>query len=110
MIVTGAIRPLSGAIYHDDRKPLSRWLASQQRYAAKEAEYLLSRDRNLLRTIDRIRLACWPAPICVVFYTLFVKRCLFDGLAGWYYALQRLIAETMIALAIIDRRLKDAVK
>lgn len=108
--ITGAIHALSGTIYHDDRKPLSRWFTSQQRYAAEEAEYLLSRDRSFLRTIDRIRLACWPAPICVVVYTLIVKRCLFDGIAGWYYALQRLTAETMIALAIIDRRLKNTPK
>ena len=35
--------PLRGVIYHDDRKPLSRWLAAQQRYAVDEADYLLNR-------------------------------------------------------------------
>ena len=47
----------------------------------------------------------WPAPIGVFLYTLFVKRCLFDGWPGWYYALQRTIAEMLIALEIADRRL-----
>jgi len=29
-----------------------------------------------------------------------------DGWPGWYYALQRLCAETLIALEIIERRLR----
>jgi glycosyltransferase involved in cell wall biosynthesis len=104
--VSGEIRPLAGLIYHDDRKPLARWFASQQRYAAQEADYLLSRDRTALRGFDRIRRAAWLAPIAVLFYTLIIKRCLFDGWAGWYYVLQRVLAETMVALEIIDRRLR----
>ena len=42
----------------------------------------------------------------VLFYTLFVKLCLLDGWPGWYYALQRVTAEILIALEIIDRRLR----
>jgi len=38
VVVDGDIRPLDGVIYHDDRKPLSRWLASQGRYAQAEAD------------------------------------------------------------------------
>jgi hypothetical protein len=37
---------------------------------------------------------------------LFIKGCLLDGWHGWYYALQRLLAETLIALEILDRRLR----
>jgi hypothetical protein len=43
----------------------------------------------------------------VTIYVLFVKGCLLDGWAGWFYALQRCIAEAMLALAIIDRRLRQ---
>jgi glycosyltransferase involved in cell wall biosynthesis len=107
VIVSGEIRPLARVIYHDDRKPLSRWFASQQRYAAQEADYLLSSNRRELRGFDRIRRAGWPAPIIMLFHTLLIKRCLFDGWAGWYYVLQRVLAETMIALAINDRRLRS---
>jgi hypothetical protein len=92
--------------YHDDRKPLARWFTSQQRYSPEEAEYLLNTPRNALRRNDKIRLMGWPAPIAVFFYTLFVKGCLFDGWAGWYYALQRATAEMMIALEVTDRRLR----
>jgi glycosyltransferase involved in cell wall biosynthesis len=105
VMVAGKIVPLSGVVFHDDRKPLARWFASQQQYARQEAEYLLASDRKALRKTDRIRLAAWPAPLAVFFYTLIFKGCLLDGWPGWYYALQRLLAETLIALEIIDRRL-----
>jgi len=105
--VTGKVLPLTGPIYHDDRKPLARWLASQSIYALREAEHLLSANRSALKRVDQIRLAVWPAPFLVLLYTLFVKGCLLDGWPGWFYALQRLIAESMIALAILNRRLRD---
>jgi hypothetical protein len=108
--VTGEVLPLDGAIYHDDRKPLARWLASQQIYALREAEYLLSVDRSTLKSADRIRLAIWPAPFLALVYTLFVKGCLLDGWPGWFYALQRLLAETMIALAILNSRLQGGAR
>jgi glycosyltransferase involved in cell wall biosynthesis len=105
--IDGDILALRGIIYHDDRKPLSRWLASQQRYAADEVDYLLNeagRAGQPLSRADRIRRMGWPAPIAVLFYVLFVKQCVFDGWPGWYYALQRLFAETLLALEILDRR------
>ena len=105
--VDGDITLLSGAIYHDDRKPLARWFRSQQRYARQEADYLLTSYRKSLSRADRVRLAGWSAPLLVFGYTLIFKGCLLDGLAGWYYALQRLVAETLIALEIADRRLRQ---
>jgi glycosyltransferase involved in cell wall biosynthesis len=104
--VIGEVLPLASAIYHDDRKPLARWLASQQLYALREAEHLLSVNRSTLKRADRIRLALWPAPFLALVYALFVKGCVLDGWPGWFYALQRLLAETMTALAILNRRLK----
>jgi hypothetical protein len=105
VVVDGDIRPLQGAIYHDDRKPLTRWFASQQRYAQEEAKYLLTASPSGLRRTDRIRLLAWPAPIGVLFYTLFVRGCVFDGWSGWYYALQRTVSEILVAIEILDRRL-----
>jgi glycosyltransferase involved in cell wall biosynthesis len=110
LVVAGSVLPLSGVIFHDDRKPLARWIASQRRYAADEVEYLLSSDRKSLSRVDRIRLMGWPAPLAVLFYTLFVKRCLLDGWCGWYYVLQRVFAETLITLEIIDRRLRASTR
>jgi len=106
--ISGDVRALSGVIYHDDRKPLSRWLTSQQSYARLEADYLLKADAGVLSASDRLRRMAWPAPILVFFYVLVVKGCLFDGWPGWFYTLQRVLAECMIALELIDRRLRRA--
>lgn len=103
--IDGSILPLVAPIFHDDRKSLAHWFTSQQRYARQEAEYLLSADRAALGRTGRIRLTAWPAPLAVFVYTLFVKGCLLDGWPGWFYVLQRVLAETIIALEIIDRRL-----
>jgi glycosyltransferase involved in cell wall biosynthesis len=103
--VAGDIRPLRQVIYHDDRKPLARWFAIQQHYAAEEARYLAETPAGKLSRGDRIRRTAWLAPLGIAFYTLFVKGCILDGWPGWFYALQRLVAESLIALAVIDRRL-----
>jgi glycosyltransferase involved in cell wall biosynthesis len=106
-VVAGCIRDLRGRINHDDRKPLSRWLMSQQRYARIEADYLLSADRSRLRLADRIRLMGWPAPFLVLVYTAIFKLCILSGWRGWLYVLQRVLAEIMIALEIVDRRTRS---
>lgn len=106
VLAPGKIEPLHGAIFHDDRKPLARWFRSQQRYAELEAEHLLRNHNSALSFVDRIRRLGWPAPILVGPYVLVIKRCLLDGWAGWFYTLQRVLAEVMLALAIMDRRLR----
>ncbi|HEX4410986.1 MAG TPA: glycosyltransferase family 2 protein [Xanthobacteraceae bacterium] len=105
-IVDGAIAALDSRIFHDDRKPLSRWIVSQQRYAQLEAEHLLTVDKASLALMDRIRLWGWLAPIIVFLYTLVAKGCLLDGWRGWFYVLQRTYAEVLLALDIVDRRLR----
>jgi glycosyltransferase involved in cell wall biosynthesis len=106
--LTGSVQQLRGVIYHDDRKSLSRWFESQLRYARLEAEHLLSAQAKRLSLADRLRSAGWPAPIIVFFYVLVVKRCLLDGWVGWFYTLQRVVAEMILALELIDRRLTCA--
>jgi hypothetical protein len=108
--VAGNVVPLAGVIFHDDRKPLARWFTAQQRYSREEAEHLMASDRKALGRADRIRLSAWPAPLAVFIYALILKGCLLDGWPGWYYALQRLVAETMLALELLDRRLRRAVR
>ena len=107
VVVSGEVRALSGVIYHDDRKSLSRWLASQQNYARLEADYLLKADIGALSVSDRLRRMAWPAPILVFFYVFVVKGCLFNGWPGWFYTLQRVLAECMIALELINRRFRQ---
>ncbi|MEM9028966.1 MAG: glycosyltransferase family 2 protein [Pseudomonadota bacterium] len=104
--VAGDVARLQGRIYHDDRKALSRWFGSQQNYAKAEAEFLLSVKPSELSRNDKIRRMIWVAPPVVFLYTLIVKGCIFDGWPGWFYVLQRTIAEAMIALELVDRKLR----
>jgi hypothetical protein len=106
--VSGDVRALSGVIYHDDCKPLSRWFASQQSYARLEADHLLKADAGVHSASDRLHRMAWPEPIVVFFYVLVVKGCLFDGWPGWFCTLQSVLAECMIALQLIDRRIRHA--
>jgi glycosyltransferase involved in cell wall biosynthesis len=105
-IVGGRVDQLTGSIDHDDRKPFDRWIASQQRYAKLEVDHFLRTSPASLRGIDRIRLLAWPAPMLVFLYTLTIKRCILGGLPGWLYVLQRTLAEVMIAIEIVDRKLR----
>ncbi len=104
--IDGVVRDFKSKIYHDDRKPLSRWFSSQQKYARQEADYLLSTPRERLGFADKVRLGMFLAPILVPIHALLVKGCILDGRGGWLYVLQRLLAETMIAIELLDRRLR----
>lgn len=102
--VDGPTGNLTAPILHDDRKPLSRWLQSQQSYARREADHLESIPPGQATRMQRLRLTGYLGPLAILPYTLFAKGCLFDGWPGWLYALQRTTAETMIALELVDRR------
>ncbi|MEI6033645.1 MAG: glycosyltransferase family 2 protein [Verrucomicrobiae bacterium] len=104
--VTGEPGELDVRIDHDDRKPLARWFASQSGYARLEAEKLLSGATQELSRQDRIRMKAWIAPWLVAFWCLFVRRCALDGRAGLYYTFQRMIAETMLAVCLLDAWLR----
>lgn len=106
--IEGKVEMLRHVIYHDDRKPLSRWLSAQIRYARAEATLLLSTDRAKLKLIDRLRLYGLPAPPVVLLYVLFVRGCVFDGRSGWFYALQRFAFEIVLMLELLDRRLSQS--
>lgn len=104
--ITGGTGLLQSIILHDDRKPLSRWFQSQDKYAGLEAIKLLSEPRSTLRLQDRLRLALVPAVPLTLCYTLFVKGAALDGWRGWYYALQRTVAEVMLSLRLLEKRLE----
>ena len=105
LAIDGPSRPLLGYIFHDDRKPLSRWLESQRSYAALESRKLIAQPHRAKSTADRLRQWIWPAAPAAFFYTLLVKRCLLDGWPGWYYVLQRTYAELLLSLELLDHRL-----
>lgn len=101
------VSPLVCRIDHHDCKPLSRWLDSQRKYAALEAEKL-GLDNGASGIADHLRKMIWPAAPAAFLYTLFVKRLILDGWPGWFYALQRTYAEALLSLELLERRLASA--
>ncbi|MBC7879705.1 MAG: glycosyltransferase family 2 protein [Anaerolineae bacterium] len=102
--VSGKSNMLDGFINHDDRKPLGRWLQSQARYMALEVEKLNSIPDSSLSLADRLRKTRILAPLIVLLYCLFIRGCLFAGWAGWYYTLQRVLAEILLSLYLIEHQ------
>ena len=105
MIVDGKVQRLRGKINHDDRKPLSHWIRSQDQYAITEARYLLSEPIKQLTFKDRLRRKIFFAPVAIFFYVLFGKGLVFDGWPGWYYTFQRTVAELILSLRVLEQKL-----
>lgn len=103
LCIEGRVVSLLAPILHDDRKSLTRWVQSQRNYAWREVAHLLTAAPGELGKIDRLRLKGWIAPLLILPYVLIGKGCIFDGRAGWFYALQRLFAEVSIALELLDQ-------
>ncbi len=102
--IEGEMGTLKGNILHDDRKSFSHWLASQDRYMKKEIDKLKTTPLSHLGFNDRIRSLIIPAPFVVLFYCLFIKRGIFDGWRGWYYAFQRMVAEMIFSIRLIESK------
>ncbi|XGV97082.1 MAG: glycosyltransferase family 2 protein [Leptolyngbya sp. BL-A-14] len=99
--VDGITGELAAYIYHDDRKPLHRWLWAQDRYAILEAQKLLATPDETLSLGDRLRRQKIIAPFIILFYCLILHRGILDGRAGWYYAFQRVLAEMLLSLHLL---------
>lgn len=100
--IEGDVGMLSAQIQHDDRKPLDRWFSAQMRYAGAEAAKLAAASPDTLNFADRIRSAIWCAPWLVFFHVLFVRGLILDGWPGWFYASQRLLAELVLSLRLME--------
>lgn len=102
--LSGNVRRLNSRVLHDDRKPLSRWIASQDRYSILEARHLLATPPEKLSAPDRLRKRIFFAPAAVFFYLLLGKGLILDGWRGWYYVCQRTIAEMLLSLRLLTER------
>ena len=103
--VDRTVMPLSSRILHDDRKPLSHWIASQVRYMRLEADKLESAPDSALASVDRLRKLIVVAPPLMFVRCLFIGGGILDGWAGLFYALQRATAELILSLSLVERRL-----
>jgi len=101
LILNGTEAWLQGTITHDDRKSTERWLRSQWRYATLEARSLMVRGeaRSALSCLRRLR---FITPFLVPCYLLFLRGLILDGRAGLRYAMERMVAECLISLALAE--------
>jgi glycosyltransferase involved in cell wall biosynthesis len=104
--ILGTSQSLIHYIYHDDRKPLSRWLWAQDRYMIIEAKKLLDTPAHELSWGDRIRKKKVLAPFVILIYCLILKGGILDGWHGWYYAFQRVLAELVLSIRLIEAELQ----
>lgn len=100
--LSGETLPLKGRIVHDDWKPMKGWIGSQARYMERELPHLKASAPGLKQSL---RLNPPLMPIVMFFYTLFGRGLIFAGRAGMFYALQRLLAETALALYVLEDRM-----
>jgi hypothetical protein len=92
----------------DHYQAFARWLAAQDKYAKLEAEKLLSLPAEGLHFKDRVRRTMILGPVLVFFYTLLFRGVILDGWHGWFYTFQRTLAEIMLSLRLLERRLMSA--
>ncbi len=102
--VSGSVGKLTHRILHDDRKPLERWLPRQIFYARMEAKKLAETPSAQLRWQDRIRKKIVLAPLLIVPYAVLMKGLWREGWRGYFYLAERVIAELIISLAVLELR------
>jgi len=104
VVIQGEVAPLPLPLLHDDRKPLTRWLASQQKYLQIEAANLLGTPSHRLSWVDRLRKHTPLSPLAAITFCLLLRGGLLDGRAGLIYALQRAYAELLLVLMLDEER------
>ncbi|MBX9946383.1 MAG: glycosyltransferase family 2 protein [Reyranella sp.] len=104
--IDGAVVRLANRLLHDDRKSLERWLQSQVRYQASEAEKLSTQPWAALGWADRLRCTRVLGPPAVAFHCLVLKGLMFDGKAGLLYTAQRVTADLILSMHLLRRDLQ----
>ena len=73
---------------------------------ALEAKKIVAADAESLGIADRVRRLRVIAPLAVLFYCLIARGGVLDGWAGFYYAFQRMLAELLLSLYLIEQDLE----
>jgi glycosyltransferase involved in cell wall biosynthesis len=102
--VHGPVGTLSAKIVHDDWKPTGQWLIGQARYMQRELDWMRVSKGGLARWL---RLRPPLMSIAVFLYCVFGKGLLLNGRAGMFYALQRMVAEGVLSLMVLEEQLRN---
>lgn len=106
LVNAGKTNCLKNFIYHDDRKPFSRWWAAQKKYAVLEARKLTITTFGQLNPQDKLRKMIFFAPGIVFLYCLFWRGLILDGWNGLIYSAQRFLAELLLSCELIKKLIK----
>jgi glycosyltransferase involved in cell wall biosynthesis len=102
--VRGPEATLNAKIVHDDWKSTGHWLLGQGRYMQRELDRLCACKHGLSRWM---RLRPPLMPLAIFLYCLFAKGLILNGRAGIFYALQRMTAEAILSLMVLERKLRS---
>jgi len=102
VVIDGTVVNLRSPVLHDDHKSLSQWLRAQDNYIQLETQKLTRAVWRDLGWADRLRKTRVVAPFLIFFYCLLVKGAILDGRAGLYYAFQRMLAEMLLSLYLLE--------
>jgi hypothetical protein len=102
--VQGPVVTLNATIVHDDWKPVSQCVIGEAQCLQRERDWIRVHKGGLVRWL-RVRPPLMP--IAVFLYCLFGKGLILNGRAGIFYALQRMMAEAMLSLMVLEERLRD---
>ena len=67
-----------------------------------ESKKLLETPEHKLSLSDRLRKRKILAPLIIFIYCLILKGSILDGWHGWYYTFQRVLAEILLSIHIIE--------
>ena len=102
--VPGQIYHFNSRLVHDDRKPIDRWLKSQLQYQLQNEQELANGGGRLR---DRLRNAGVMPPLMGLL--AYIKAGgPFKGAAAARYAYERMTTESILALRLMDNRLKES--
>ena len=96
LVLEEPVQSLVHPIFHDDRKSWHRWYANQRGYACREAEKLEECAWHALPISGKMRRVPLLSMLVSPAYLLVVKGLWRDGVKGWKYVWQRLVAEWLI--------------
>lgn len=101
--IEGPVGQLRTHVVHDDWKTMEDWVVKQVSYMKREVG---KPNQSHGRLRDWLRKHPPLMPLAALFYCLFAKGLLFSGRAGMLYTMQRVIAESVLALLILEKRLR----
>jgi glycosyltransferase involved in cell wall biosynthesis len=101
----GAVYRFRNRLIHDDRKSLERWVESQLRYQKENEAELRNGHRGRARDYAR-RMGLMPPIIGVIAYLRAGGP--FKGAAAARYAYERMTTESILAVRLMDARLRKA--